>query len=180
MQKTKQMFSKCARLTALGVLLSAFNCFALPFNDDMVDVQKRTGFMMRPKDPRSVAVGSLSYYSKDRAEAESKSNPQPASASSIATGTRLYRVNCFPCHGDIESKPWQPGPVGKKLGVVPNIQGTDEQRNKDYKAVGDGWIYGVIHYGSVSTVMPAYGWKLSPSEHWDIINYVRSAQRKVG
>lgn len=167
----------------IAVIFSLFftlgSAFAMPFSTDMFDVQKRTGTMMRPKEPNTVPVGVFDYYVKDRAAAEALINPQDPDHWSVSNGSRLYRVNCYACHGDIEVKPWKAGPVGEKLKVVPNIQGTDPTRNKDYTAVSDGWIYSVIHYGSVSTVMPAYGWKLSPNEHWDIINYVRSTQRKI-
>lgn len=43
-----------------------------------------------------------------------------------------------------------------------------------YKARTDGSIYATIHFGI--RLMPGHGWKLSPTEHWDIVNYVRSAQ----
>lgn len=167
-------------MVAVSILFGSGSLMALPFNDDMVNVQKRTGVMMRPKDPRSVAVGASKYYVKDRTSAENLSNPQPQDKFSVESGSRLYRVNCYPCHGNIEAKPWATGPVGEKLnGLVPNIQGNVEGR-RDYTTVTDGWIYSVIHYGSMSGVMPAYGWKLSPSEHWDIVNYVRYAQKRVG
>jgi hypothetical protein len=40
----------------------------------------------------------------------------------------------------------------------------------------DGHYYGVLQFGF--GLMPAIGWKMSPSEHWNIISYVRQVQQK--
>jgi hypothetical protein len=48
-----------------------------------------------------------------------------------------------------------------------------------YKDRTDGYIFGAIHYGSYSTLMPAYGWKFSIEEHWDMVNYIRKMQSEI-
>ncbi|MCB0331689.1 MAG: cytochrome c, partial [Bdellovibrionales bacterium] len=40
----------------------------------------------------------------------------------------------------------------------------------------DGHIFSYIHFGGVA-IMPRYGYKLSPREHWDIVNYIRWMQK---
>ncbi len=159
----------CAGLVALSL---SGDGAALPFNDDMVDVQKRTGVMMRQKAPGSVAVGMSDYYVATKAEAENLTNPVEADERSIDNGKRLFAVNCTPCHGDISKKPWAPGYVAAKLPLVPPDPTTDA-----YKARSDGFFYGTIHFGGAA-LMPALGWKISPNEHWDIVNYIRSQQGK--
>lgn len=152
-----------------GLIGFAVSANALPFNDDMVDIQMRTGQIMKPSPENSVPKGSLNYRVEDKAGAEALNNPIKGEKFSVKNGKRLFRVNCYPCHGNIESPEYKPGPVASKFVSPPDI--TD----KYYKAKSDGYIYGVIHFGGLA-VMPPVGWKLSPTEHWDIINYIRSVQ----
>jgi len=49
--------------------------------------------------------------------------------------------------------------------------------NDYYRQKSDGYLYGTIHFGGLA-VMPGLGWKLSPEEHWDIINFIRQVQKK--
>jgi mono/diheme cytochrome c family protein len=164
--------TKVALCAGVIALFLSRNSAALPFNDDMVDVQKRTGVMMRQKAPGSVPVGMSDYYVATKAEAEQLVNPVKADDRSIDNGKRLFAVNCTPCHGDISKKPWAPGFVAAMLPLVPPDPTTDA-----YKARSDGFFYGTIHFGGAA-LMPALGWKVSPSEHWDIVNYIRSEQGK--
>lgn len=153
-------------LVAAGWALSAH---ALPFNDDMVNVQKRTGVMMRPKAPGTVAIGMSGYHVASREEAEALTNPLKGDARSTANGKRLFAVNCLPCHGDISKKPYVPGAVGAKA-----LQTPPDLTSDMYKTRTEGSIYATIHFGI--RLMPGHGWKLSPTEHWDLVNYVRSQQ----
>ena len=159
---------------SIGMLITllAFtsSAFALPFNDDMVDMQMRTGVIMKPKPENSVPKGSLSYRVEDKAQAETFKNPIKGEKFSVKNGKQLFRINCYPCHGDLEAPKYTPGPVAKKFMPPPDIT------NDYYEAKSDGYLYGVIHFGGLA-VMPPLGWKLSPTEHWDIINYVRSVQK---
>lgn len=68
----------------------------------------------------------------------------------------------------MEKVPYEAGVAGKLIGA-PNLQ------LLCIKGGTDGSIYGTIHLGGMA-IMPGYGWKLSPSEHWDIISYVRKIQ----
>lgn len=160
--------------SAAALVAQAGDLSALPFNDDMVDVQKRTGVIMRGPAPGAVAVGFGEAGPATKADAEKLQNPVAADAFSIARGTRLYRVNCFPCHGDISKTPYQPGPAAVNSKVIPGVNIAD----KAYLDKTDGYIYGTIHFGGLA-IMPALGWKLSPNEHWDIVNYVRKVQHDV-
>lgn len=154
---------------------------ALPFNDDMVVNPMKTGSVMRQRPKGSLALGASSFIVESRDEALKLTNPIKDDALSVKNGTRLFRINCFPCHGDISSNPWVPGPVAKFV-PGPNlaVETYWEKPSDPSKGPGrsDGAIFGAIHFGSPSTVMPAVGWKLSVSEHWDLVNYVRSVQKK--
>ena len=154
---------------SLAGLMAVGTAHALPFNDDMVNVQKRTGTIMRQKAPGTVAVGSSEYYVPPRDEAEKLTNPLKGDVTSTANGKRLFAVNCLPCHGDISKKPYAPGAVGAKALQVPPDLTSDM-----YKTRTDGSIFATIHYGI--RLMPGHGWKLSTTEHWDLVNYVRNSQ----
>ena len=160
-------------VVAFGVLLP-FSVSALPFNDDMVATQMRTGSIMKPKSPNSIPVGSLNMRISSAQEAESMglSNPKQSNPDAIANGKRLFSVNCGPCHGDISQKDWQPGLAGQKfeLKPPPNI-GTGDFKNRS-----DASIFSTVHLGF--GLMPRIGWKLSADERWDVISYIRSVQAK--
>jgi mono/diheme cytochrome c family protein len=179
---------KLQSFSILGVvvagLFSAQTAAALPFNDDMVDVQKRTGVMMRQKAPGSVAVGLTDYdlqlanpnnpVERDKLAA-TLVNPHPGDSASVANGKRLFAINCQPCHGDISKQPVKPGVVGE-IAVASNSQMPPNLTSDVYKDRTAGSIYTTIHFGI--RLMPGHGWKLSPSEKWDIVNYVQSYQAK--
>ena len=160
---------KVALVLSLASLVAVSEAMALPFNDDMVNVQKRTGTIMRQKAPGTVAVGMSEYYVASREDAEKMTNPVKGDATSIANGKRLFAVNCLPCHGDISKKPYAPGAVGKKT-----LQTPPDLTLDTYKTRTDGSIYATIHFGI--RLMPGHGWKLSPTEHWDVVNYIRNQQ----
>jgi mono/diheme cytochrome c family protein len=168
--KLARRYVICAVATVLGgVGLMPSEGSALPFNDDMVAVQKRTGVLMRQKVEGTVPLGTAHYDVQTREEAEKLENPLKGDSASTANGKRLFNVNCAPCHGDISKKPVALGVVGEMAIQKPPVL-TDDA----YKSRTDGNIYGTIHFGI--RLMPGHGWKLSPTEHWDIINYVRSQQ----
>lgn len=170
---------KAAFVLSIASLIAVTEASALPFNDDMVDVQKRTGTIMRQKAPGTVAIGMSDYYVASREEAEKMTNPVKADAKSVAKGKRLFAVNCLPCHGDISKKPYAPGAVGAKtiqtppdltsVTYHPPVAGGDATQGRT-----DASIYATIHFGI--RLMPGHGWKLSPTDHWDIVNYIRSQQ----
>lgn len=153
-----------------AALSGASRAAALPFNSDMVDAQMRTGSVMRPSVPGTVPVGSLKNRVADKAAAEKLTNPIPMSDDSIARGKRLFAANCAPCHSDIEAVPYVMSETAKKGMAGPNLS------EAPYDSRTDGNIYGTIHFGGMA-LMPGYGWKLAPQEHWDMINYIRKVQK---
>jgi cbb3-type cytochrome c oxidase subunit III len=96
-------------------------------------------------------------------EAAKIKNPVAMSAESITAGKRVYTRMCGRCHG----------PEGKGDGTaasaaVPDL--TDAQW--DYGG-SDGEIFAVIHDG-VSADMDGYAARLSDTDIWNVVNYVRS------
>ena len=104
-------------------------------------------------------------------------NPVAATPGSIAAGKRAYDVNCASCHGNRAQG-------AEKAGVAISIiaeQGgrqppdlTDAQW--DYGAT-DGEIYTIIKRGIAPTMMAGWEGRISDSEIWSIVNYIRALAR---
>ncbi len=162
------------------VLLSVGICApvvvsALPFNQDMVGNQLVTGAIMRPKPPGSVPMGSVERRVELSTKPQDLVNPVPANVASIASGSRLFEIHCQVCHGR-----WEDGKhVGNTLNA-PGLEARDLANRStagsggSYAEMLDGRIFLAVHFGK--GIMPAYGWKLSTTEHWDLVNYIQSVR----
>jgi len=120
-----------------------------------------------PKD--SVPVGGPWTKVADRDAAEDIQNPMPASKESIAMGRALFMTYCLPCHGE----------SGKGDGLVGKVFDTEPaDLTSDYVKddLTDGWIWGTITFGSY--IMPRYGYDMSPTERWHVVNFVRNILEK--
>jgi len=143
---------------------------ALPINTDMFDNQPSAGQIMRPLPDGSVPIGSLERQIESREVSDQFENPVSPDARSIVSGRRLFAINCTPCHGSYEGG-YQSGELAR-FGMPPiNLT---EQRLKN---MSDGYFFSYIHFGGLA-LMPAYGWKFSIEEHWDIVNYIREIQNE--
>ncbi|MGH7684240.1 MAG: CopD family protein, partial [Vulcanimicrobiaceae bacterium] len=91
-------------------------------------------------------------------------SPQAYAAPSVALGAPLYAANCTPCHG---TDGRGDGPIAKSLSIPPaNL--TEEHIFAH--SVGD--IFWWISYGKGNGVMPGFASTLTPTQRWDLINYV--------
>ena len=100
-------------------------------------------------------------------EAAKVKNPVAASPESASAGKRVYTRMCGRCHG-AEGK----GDGTAATAPVPDL--TDAQW--DYGS-SDGEIFSVIHDG-VSADMDGYAARLSDTDIWNVVNYVRSVAAK--
>ena len=101
-------------------------------------------------------------------------NPVPATPASVAAGKKAYDENCAACHG-----PRAEGSV--KAGVVISI--IQEQGGKqppdltdaqfDHGST-DGEIYTAIRKGVPPTMMAGWEGRISDTEIWHIVNYLRA------
>jgi mono/diheme cytochrome c family protein len=96
-------------------------------------------------------------------EAAKIRNPVGATAESAAAGKRVYTRMCSRCHG-----PEGKGDGAAATGNMPDL--TDAQW--DFGA-SDGEIFSVIHDG-VSADMDGYAARLSDTDIWHVVNYIRS------
>ncbi len=119
-----------------------------------------------PKD--SVPVGGPWTKVADRDAAEDIPNPVAATKASILKGRSLFKIYCMPCHGESGTGN---GPVGMVFEAPP------ADLSSDYvKELTDGWLWGTITFGSY--LMPRYGYDMSPTERWDVVNYLRNVIEK--
>jgi mono/diheme cytochrome c family protein len=118
-----------------------------------------------------VVVGLLQAPTVPRkggnAEAANVTNPIAMSAESIAAGKRVYTRMCSRCHG-----PEGKGDGSAATSAVPDL--TDAQW--DYGG-SDGEIFSVVHDG-VSADMDGYAARLSDTDIWQVVNYLRSVAAK--
>lgn len=104
----------------------------------------------------------------DRMEAAQRlTNPRQPTPASVENGGRLFQIYCALCHGP-EGK--GNGPIAAKFVPPPDIT------LEFFRQRTDGFLYGTIRDGGA--IMPSQGEGLSQEERWDIVNYLRSLQRR--
>jgi len=117
----------------------------------------------------SVPVGGPWTKVADRDAADQMKNPVAATKKSIDMGHALFQTYCFPCHG---ASGKGDGPVGKIFETEPADLSSDYVKDD----LTDGWIWGTITFGSY--IMPRYGYDMSPTERWHVVNYIRNVLEK--
>ncbi len=115
----------------------------------------------RPQPEHSVPLGAAPVPA-DRDDAESLTDPVPASSKSIARGAALFHQRCLPCHGP---EGHGGGPVSKFFPAAPDLA-FETIRNHT-----DGYLWGTITFGG--RAMPPQPDGLTPGDRWDIVNFVR-------
>jgi cbb3-type cytochrome c oxidase subunit III len=101
------------------------------------------------------------------AEAAKTKNPVAASPESASAGKRVYARMCSRCHG----------PDGKGDGTAATTPVPDLTDDKWDYGGSDGEIFAVIHDG-VSADMDGYAARLSDTDIWNVVNYLRSIAAK--
>ena len=95
-------------------------------------------------------------------------NPTPADQRSLNNGRINFQINCAVCHGPLG----QGNGPATRYGMASISIVTDVTRNRT-----DGYIFGMIRNGR--GLMPTYN-RIEEPDRWDIVNYVRSLQGKLG
>ncbi len=111
--------------------------------------------------------GSTDKWIAPAAEAQKK-NPVAASELSLAAGQKIYVKRCVACHGKTGNGD---GPDAADLGIRP-AKLSDRLIQKET----DGALFWKITVGEKP--MPNYGTRLSPTDRWNVINYLRSLARR--
>lgn len=100
------------------------------------------------------------------ASAMAKKNPVAASQTSIAAGEKIYTKNCASCHGLSGNGD---GSAAAHLGINP-------AKLSESRGQSDSALFWKITSGKKP--MPGYGAKLSESDRWNVINYLRTLSGK--
>ena len=156
---------------AVALLLAPAVAQAWPWSKDMSEqISVKPQESVDPKNPgmepysdRSVPIPGTTSFVQDMDGADKQKNPVVANQKSLEFGGRLFGIYCTPCHGYAGKGD---GLVGKKLVLQPYNLTADHA-----KGVSDGYIWGMMTFGGA--VMPSYANDLSPTERWNVVNYVR-------
>jgi mono/diheme cytochrome c family protein len=97
-----------------------------------------------------------------------KKNPVAVSESSLAAGQKVYLKRCLACHGKTGNGD---GPDAADLGIHPA-----KLSDPAIVAETDGALFWKITVGKKP--MPNYGSRLSPTDRWNVINYLRTLGRR--
>lgn len=99
-------------------------------------------------------------------------NPIKSSPQSIEAGQTVYKANCVPCHG---ASGKGDGPVAANLTVKPSdLTSTNLKHGST-----DGEIFTNIKDGIPPDMkMKSFKSKLSDTDIWNVVNYIRSLQKK--
>jgi mono/diheme cytochrome c family protein len=91
-------------------------------------------------------------------------NPVEATAASLSAGKRAYQRLCGKCHG--------PEGAGDGTSATGTVAPSDLTDAKWDFGGSDGEIFSVIRDG-VSTDMEGYAARMSDTEIWNVVNYVK-------
>jgi mono/diheme cytochrome c family protein len=108
-----------------------------------------------------------SKWSAPAVEAQKK-NPVAATESSLAAGRKIYSKTCAMCHGKTGDAD---GPAVIELNIHP-AKLSDPQ----LATQSDGMLFWKMTTGKKP--MPAYGKRLSETDRWNLVNYVRTLSKR--
>jgi len=117
-----------------------------------------------------IAVGeeqSKDKWAAPAAEARKK-NPVAVNDSSVAAGQKVYLKRCVQCHGKTGNGD---GPDAADLGIHPA-----KLSNQAIQKQTDGELFWKITVGKKP--MPNYGTRLSATDRWNVVNYLRTLGRR--
>ena len=128
-----------------------------------------------------VAVSIFSYRCQSAAAADSKSekwlspaasaakkNPIASTQESIAAGQKIYSKTCAMCHGKTGDAN---GPAVIELNIHPA-----KLSDPKLATESDGSLFWKITTGKKP--MPAYGKRLSETDRWNLVNYIRTLPKR--
>lgn len=110
---------------------------------------------------------SKQKWSVPSAEAQKK-NPVAANESSLAAGQKIYSKTCATCHGKAGDAD---GPAVIELNIHPA-----KLSDPKLATESDGSLFWRITTGKKP--MPAYGKRLSETDRWNLVNYVRTLSKR--
>ena len=116
----------------------------------------------------SAQADSMSDKWLSPAPTAAKKNPIAATQDSIAAGQKIYSKTCLMCHGKSGDAD---GPAVIELNIHP-ARLSDPRLDTE----SDGALFWKITTGKKP--MPAYGKRLSETDRWHLVNYIRTLPKR--
>src|SRR5215472_678304 len=116
----------------------------------------------------AAAADSMSDKWLSPAPTAAKKNPIAQTPESIAAGQKIYSKTCTMCHGKSGDAD---GPAVIELNIDP-AKLSDPQVARE----SDGSLFWKITTGRKP--MPAYGKRISKTDRWNLVNYIRTLSRR--
>ncbi len=129
---------------------------------------RRAAFVLIPVFVLALAAAGAAQSNADAAKMK---NPVPSNAESVAAGKAAFGKNCRFCHGaDAKGN----GPMAPKDTHPPDLTDAKWDRGST-----DGEIFAVIRDGAGPKFdMKGYKSKMTDTEMWNIVNFLRSVGTK--
>ena len=116
----------------------------------------------------TAAADSASDKWLSPASSAAKKNPMPATQESISAGQKIYSKTCAMCHGKTGDAD---GPAVIELNIHPA-----KLSDPKLATESDGSLFWKITTGKKP--MPSYGKRLSDTDRWNLVNYVRTLSKR--
>ena len=159
---------------SLAVAVIFVTSFDLATTSSAQNANSSTTTNKNQNDSRSITPGAQQDFSKNTWElpedADKTRNPTTATPESVERGKALYldkeKGNCIFCHGETGA--------GNEANLPRLRRKPADLSNKEHMAEAtDGELFWKISKG-IRGIMPAGEKKLSETERWDVVNYVRT------
>jgi mono/diheme cytochrome c family protein len=113
-------------------------------------------------------AGSMSDKWLSPAPSAAKKNPVAPTQESVAAGQKIYSKTCAMCHGKSGDAD---GPAVIELNIHPA-----KLSDPNLATESDGSLFWKMTTGRKP--MPAYGKRLSETDRWNLVNYVRTLPKR--
>jgi len=125
-----------------------------------------------------IAGAALDGQDVNRPAAAKIANPVAPTPESLAAGKKAYDTNCAACHGDMAQGAQKAGVIISIIAEQGGKQPPDLTDDQWDHGSTDGEIYAVIKRGVPPTMMAGWEGRVSDTEIWSIVNYLRALATK--
>ena len=126
-----------------------------------------------------IGTAAFSGQAVRNPEAAKLTNPVPSTPESLAVGKKAYDTNCSACHGDMAQGAVKAGIAISIIAEQGGKQPSDLTDEQWETGSTDGEIYTVIKKGIPPTMMAGWEGRISDTEIWSIVNYLRALAAKT-
>ena len=154
------------RILAASLLGVTALCYAFAFRALDANTSRWMGLGLAPA-VGLVLVSIVLFIQTPSSALADPINPVMPDQASISAGMTLYEHNCLACHG----------PTGKgdgPAGLTLNPRPADLSIHAVPGVHTDGQLFDWISNGFPNSAMPAFGAKLSDTDRWNLVNYIRT------